>query len=93
MKKMVMVLGLVAGLGFGLKGYMESPKYKAEKAVEVTTRRIETNIRKQSLMVKNQKHGAVYTRQQWEEVQEELKGLRRRLAEEDQLRRNIARAK
>lgn len=79
MKKLVLVLGTVValGLGMGANGYMSTPEYQTKKEISKINDKIETNIRTQSLMVKNQKHGKKYTYKQWDSIQEELQELKK----------------
>ncbi|MGL5022313.1 MULTISPECIES: hypothetical protein [Bacteria] len=89
MKKIVLAILLVGTVVAGTTVYTSTDKYKAEKSVKVVTNKIENIIRKQTMMSKNQKHGARYTRQQWDDMHTELNQLRKELAELDQSRRNL----
>ncbi|WP_330112487.1 hypothetical protein VSU16_14970 (plasmid) [Cetobacterium somerae] len=85
MKKIVLAILLVGTVVAGTTVYTSTDN-KAQKSVKVVTNKIENNIRKQTMMSKNQKHGARYTRQQWDDMHIELNQLRKEL---DQLRRNL----
>lgn len=76
MKKIVLAILLVGTVVAGTTVYTSTPEYKTKKELSRVDNKIEGLLNKSNLMVKNQKHGAKYTRQQWEQLHEELEGLR-----------------
>lgn len=76
MKKVILGLMVVAGLGLGVNTYTNTPEYKLNKEIKVVANKIESNIRLQTVMSKNQKHGKVYTSKQWDDMHKELNELR-----------------